>query len=454
VLGFALLSARNYAGSWNDGAALAAVQSLVEYHTFEIDRSIFVRVPRQPGASPYGADPLLNRFGTRDVLRIDGRIYSAKPPLYSLLNAAVYTVAQFAFALKARRNPRLFCYLMTVLTSGLAYALAVWCIFRIGLRTGLEWSQAVLLAGSAAIATVAIAYMQAVNNHIVMLAVVSAVMLNMLRFLQARRDGGSGAAALLAIGALSGFGYAMEQGNGIVLLVAAAVWTVYRTRSLQLFGLFALAAAPWVVAHHAMVFSLGHTWRPLNSLRAYQAFPGSAFALRDMTGERIVRPLSRTVGYALGMLFGPRGFIGHNLALYLALAAICLLMAHGDEQLPELVFAGCYAGAVWIAYSMVSSNYSGLCCSIRWLVPLLAPGYYVLARFLKEHPDYWPDFLILSGWGLLFAAFMWWAGPWSARFDFLCLPLQGLALASWAAYRVPRLGFGRFHAVPDGIRQA
>ena len=38
----ALVSARPYAGSWNDGSRLALVESLVDFRTLSIDRSIFV----------------------------------------------------------------------------------------------------------------------------------------------------------------------------------------------------------------------------------------------------------------------------------------------------------------------------------------------------------------------------------------------------------------------------
>jgi len=445
ALAFAVLSARDYAGSWNDGSRLAAIESLADRHTFIIERSIFVQVPQAPGASPYGNNGLLNRFGTRDVVRINGRIYSSKPPVQSLLMAAIYGAMKMAFGLDARRSPRLFCYLMTVLTSGLAYAIAVWCTFRIGLYTGLGSRQSLLLACGVALTTVAAAWMQAVNNHIVLLAVAGAVVLNMLRYLDR-----PGAGSIAAIGALSGFGYAIEQGSGMVLLGAAAVWTAYRTRNLRLIGCFAMAALPWAAAHHALIFALGHSVRPLNSVRAFDAFPGSAFSSGDMTGILIERPLLKTVGYALGLLFGPRGFIGHNLALYLSIPALYVLIARGDEHLPELLFAGFYAGGTWLLYSLFSSNYSGVCCSIRWFVPLLAPAYYVLARFLKSQPEYWPDFLILSGWGLLFGAAIWWMGPWSPRSQLLGVPFQVSALASWAAYRLPRLQLGRIQSVRHG----
>ncbi len=454
AFGLALVSARDYAGGWNDGSRLAETESLVDYHTFAIDRSIFVHVPHAAGATPYGDNPLLNRFGTRDVILVGGKIYSSKPPVPSLLMAPVYAAVQYTAGLTARRNPRRFCFWMTVLTSGVAYAVAVWCAFAIALRTGLERTRSVALAASLALATVAIAYMQAVNDHIVVLAVVSALILNMLGLVSAQRAGKSAAAAIVLIGALSGLGYALEQGGGTILLVSAAAWAAYRTRSWRLVSLFVLAAAPFLAVHHLITFAIGHTLWPANSVPAYVAFPGAAFTPASMSGLWVQRSMLKTIGYGLGLLFGPRGFIGYNLPLYLALIAICVLIARRDEQLPEVVFAGCYAGGTWIAYALLSSNYSGECCSIRWFVPLLAPGYYILARFLKQQPEYWPDFLILSGWGILLGARLWWQGPWSAHFGIFFFPLQAAGLISWAAYRVPRLGWGRSQLSVDRPRPA
>ena len=90
----ALVSARPYAGSWNDGSRLATVESLVDHGTLAIDHSIFVQVPQRqhvddPG--PYPADdPLLQQHGTRDRLLIRGHFYSDKSPVPALLMAGLY----------------------------------------------------------------------------------------------------------------------------------------------------------------------------------------------------------------------------------------------------------------------------------------------------------------------------------------------------------------------------
>src|ERR1700722_3103249 len=67
----AVCGAHNYAGGWNDGSRLATAEALVDYHTWSIDASIFVRpdavAPSAP--SPYLHDDYLSmRYGTRDKL--------------------------------------------------------------------------------------------------------------------------------------------------------------------------------------------------------------------------------------------------------------------------------------------------------------------------------------------------------------------------------------------------
>src|SRR5438270_12895490 len=79
--GVAALSTRPYAGSWNDGSRLAAVESLVDYHTWAIDDSIFA--------------------GTRVKMWIDGHFYSDKSPVPTLWLVIVYRGIQVISVLDA-----------------------------------------------------------------------------------------------------------------------------------------------------------------------------------------------------------------------------------------------------------------------------------------------------------------------------------------------------------------
>src|SRR6516162_4110412 len=87
----AFVSARPYAGGWNDGSRLATVECLIDYRTLAIDRSIFVQVPADLRPTPYStAEPDLLQHGTGDKLYIDGHFYSDKSPVPALLMAGVY----------------------------------------------------------------------------------------------------------------------------------------------------------------------------------------------------------------------------------------------------------------------------------------------------------------------------------------------------------------------------
>src|SRR5262245_30372488 len=216
----AVLSARPYAGGWNDGSRLATVESLVDHHTLAIDDSIFVRVPAGNDASiprPYPASETgLLQTGTGDKLFIRGRYYSDKSPVPALLLAGVYQGAQAGAGLKARERPDLFCFVMTLASSGLAYVASVWCVYRVGGLVGLSASVRLLLTASLAFCTVALTYSQHVNNHILLLGVTAALTLGFVRLAQ---DPAPRLTRLLILGTLAGLGYTLDLGAGPVLLV-------------------------------------------------------------------------------------------------------------------------------------------------------------------------------------------------------------------------------------------
>src|SRR3954449_8391358 len=109
------ISASPYAGSWNDGSRFAAIESLVDYHTWAIDDSIFVSgTARSDSANPYPPnDPTLQKSGTQDKMWIRGHFYSDKSPVPNLALAIIYRGIQLISNLVARDHARWFCYLIT-----------------------------------------------------------------------------------------------------------------------------------------------------------------------------------------------------------------------------------------------------------------------------------------------------------------------------------------------------
>jgi hypothetical protein len=193
---------------------------------------------------------------------------------------------------------------------------------------------------------------------------------------------------------------------------------------------FALAALPWIVLHHALNYAIGGSLKPANANPEYFRWPGSPFAAENLTGSWIHSSIGSFLLYAASMLAGKRGFLGHNLPLFLTIPAIFVLLRHHREMRREVLWAlGCCAGT-WLLYAATSNNSSGQCCTIRWFVPLLAPAYFVLALLLRYSPGYRLDLLILSGWGMLLVVLMR-EGPWMGGMVPFFWPIQAAALGCW-----------------------
>jgi hypothetical protein len=222
----ALLSAQRYAGGVNDGSRLATIECLVDQHTLAIDHSIFVEVPPPQGPStpaPYPPDqPSLWQYGTRDKIYVNGHYYSHKSPVPALLMACLYQVWQWVTELTARQRPDLFCYTMTLASSGLAYCVAVWSFFRLGRRLRLSLGVRLTLTASLALTSMALPYAQYVNDHILLLAVAVLILFNLTAFAEETRTDCVSWRRSAALGALAGVGYTIDLGAGPVLLACTA----------------------------------------------------------------------------------------------------------------------------------------------------------------------------------------------------------------------------------------
>jgi hypothetical protein len=439
----AVVSAHDYAGGWNDGSRLATVESLVDRHTLVIDDSIFVRSPATAESpNPYTpGDELLRTQGTKDKLLIGGRFYSDKSPLPAFWLAGCYQVLQWSTGLIAHQYPRLFCYLMTVCSSGIAYVVAVWSTWRLAIGKGLPQAACLLLAASLALATTALPYVRHVNNHILLLAVTSLLMLVLDHIAGARvREGKRGRGGEVrhlplfyvgAAGTLAGGGYSLDLGVGPVLLLCTTGLVVFRTRSFVDFGCFAFAALPWLAAHHTVNYLTGGTLGPANSVPEYLAWPGSPFSTANMTGGWAHGTIGHSLLYAAALLFGKHGFLNYNLPLCLAAVGFVVLIRRRIVEWPEVLFAAGLSGGSWLLYAALSNNYSGPCCSIRWFVPLLAPSLYVLVLLLRERPALARDLALFSVAGLVLNGVLFWSGPWDGRVPLALWPLNVAAWTGW-----------------------
>jgi hypothetical protein len=295
---------------------------------------------------------------------------------------------------------------------------------------GIPLGLSLATTASFGLSTMALTYAEHVNNHSLFLGVSSLLMLELFRWSRQRDNGESGLARLGWIGCLVGAGYSIDLGVGPVLIATTGVFVLYRTRALPSLAAFGCAMAPWLVLHHAVNYAVGGSLSPANANPAYFQWPGCSFNSQNMTGGWHHASLSDFGLYALSLLFGKRGFIGHNLPLFLAFPAAVALLRHRGRETLLVVFAISWSALTWLMYAVNSTNSSGQCCSIRWFLPLLAPGFFVAVLALRDRPTWRPAFFVLSAWGALLASRMLEPGPWMQHMVPLFWQIQGAAYAS------------------------
>lgn len=431
AVAIALISARPYAGSWNDGSRLATVESLVDYHTWAIDNSIFVRESAQP--SPYPAsEPALRALGTRDKIWIGNHFYSDKPPVAALFLAIVYGGLKLLTGLTAHAQPNWFCYLMTITSSGVAYVISVWAIDRLAARYELALRARLLVTVSFALGTIALPYSRHVNNHILLLAVCASVLLIVSR----KKIFSTG--ELILTGSLAGAGYTLDFAIGSFLVIGMVGLMAAKTRAWQKVLVVLAAAFPWFALHHALNYLIAGTFLPANLNPAVSLWSGSPFTADLLTGGWHHRSVYHFASYAVDLLVGKRGFLLDNLPLLLVFPAAIWLLRQHERGAAEVWFAIAFSTFSWLIYAAASTNHGGVCCSVRWFVPLLAPGYLILVVFLHDRPHAEAELRILSAGGFVLGGLMWWRGPWNGHLVpgyWFIVSATGLA---WVIYRVQR----------------
>jgi len=384
ALGLATVGAEDRVQSWHDASRLATIESLVDHGGFAIDDSPFARM-------------------TSDKVLIDGHYYSHQPPVLAVLGAGAYRVLKTATGLDATRTRPAFVRWMTVCTSGLAYALAVVGILAIARLEGLPWAPAALVTASFGLSSLAVVYLRALNSHMVLLGV--AVWTLLLLSWAERARGPARLARLGLAGFSAGLGATLDQGTGTLLLAAAGAMAFFSRRDLRELILFGVAALPWLLLSQAINHAISGSWVPIAMHPEYFRWPGSPWAEGALTGGFKSRPLSGHLRYAVELAFVGRGFVRFDPTLWLALVGGIGVLGREGRLLAV------WALATWGLYTLGSTNLSGVSVSVRWFLPLLAAGYFVLARALAQRRWLWPQLVWLSLCGGVGCAALWPGGP-------------------------------------------
>jgi hypothetical protein len=395
----AVLSARPFAGSWNDASRLATAESLVDRGTLQVDHSIFIIPPKSDGQRPlpYPAhrnDLLTN--GTQDKLFIQEHFYSDKTPLPSIYLATVYQGWTWLGGSTFAERPDWCCCVLTWASSGLAFVLAVRGILRMGQTVDLSDRLRLELGLAFSVGTIAVGYAGTVNAHIIQLAAAIWLFVELLEV----SKGSHSIRRMIGIGTLAGVAYAADSSAGPTLLCATLLAVLGTTRSIRQTAIVIAAIGPWLVTHHAINYWIGGSLAPANANPAYFHWEGSPFAAGAITGRWQHATPIHFLRYAGDLLFGKQGFLLHNLPVLIAAVWAWPILKQAKRERWVLLAAIFWCASTWFLAAVSSTNRSGQCLSVRWFLPLLAAGFVYLAVLLRDRHDLIPEFRLATVWGL------------------------------------------------------
>jgi len=344
-------------GSWNDASRLATVQSLVEFHSFVIDKTAFI--------------------DTGDKVYIDGHFYSDKPPVPSVLGAVVYLPLYDAgIALHLGRS--LPYYFITLLTVKLFWLLGTVAFFFLLKFTGLDSEKRLLASCALGIGSLYFSWSTTFNNHALAAAFLS---IGFYFLIKARFEAKTALPLSIAALFLSLAGTADVPTGIFYVLFLLYVWRDARLRRGLVFYVLPLFVT--VVPALACTYSIHHSILPVQIVGSYFQYPGSPWTQSSALSGIRANDAKSFLTYAVSALIGPKGFLLYNPILWIALWGLYRTIRRRDRFYYEAIVVAAGSSVLVLYYLVFTNDYSGWSYSIRWFVPLLPLLFFFLYPYFQ-----------------------------------------------------------------------
>lgn len=376
----------------NELSRLAAVDALAVHGTFAIDDVPVARkIVEEDGLRyHYLIDMVVNRR--------DGRFYSSKPPVYTLLLAVVPAALNrlgAGISLSDGGSP-LALMLLTWAFVGGATAGAFY-LFRREVGAFIEGREADLVTALALGGTLFLSYSVTINHHTFTAALILAAFF-LIGMADGRREPDLRATA--AAGALMGLAAVVDIGHGFIFAVAFGLYLLLYQRSWRAALAYGLGAAPLLLLHSIVQFSIWGSILPVQMLEGTKDYALSYW--RQPSGPDAWRiPRSR---YWFLTLFSMRGLFTLSPVLLFGLAGLLGDLAEAwraEEGMPSPGLLGRARSGAGRGYAALSvlfgigflfwyfsfnapTNFCGACFGFRWYIgftPLL--GFYAARAYAR-----------------------------------------------------------------------
>ena len=341
----------------NVGSRYATVQSLVDFGTYAIDDTQYVR--------------------TIDKVKIGDQFYSSKPPLLPTMGAGLYAAYKKLTGrniVKHEHDVVLLCNLVLVL---LPHLLMLFFLFRLSrLMTKSDLGPLVALGG-AAFAFYGTGYAIELNNH------VPAAMLATVSFYYAyriRHEIDAKPRHWLLAGACAGLLPPIDLpslfiSTGIGLYLLTYDWK--RTLTWFMAG-----AAPGLIAHFVLTYIQGGSLLPIYLRKELYNYPGSYW-----NKPRGIDALDEPKWfYGLQALIGHHGIFSVTpLSIFGSIAIFDAIRQKGALYREAIMVAG-IVGIMFTFYVVNTNNYGGSCVGMRWFISFMPLLLVFLAVWVDTHP--------------------------------------------------------------------
>lgn len=376
-------------GSWNAASRMATVQSLVEFHTFMIDKTVFI--------------------GTGDKVFIGGHFYSDKPPMPSVLGAAVYWPLYHAgFGLHLGSSVAY--YLVTLLTVRLFWVLGTLAFFFMLAYTGLDEEKRFLATVALSLGSLYFTWSSTYNSHALAASFLS---IGFYFLLRARFE--SSTSFNLGV---AGFFLSLASTADVPTGIFYALFLVYILRDARLrrampFYLLPLIAT--LLPALAITYSVHQSIVPVQIVGSYFQYPGSPWAGSDALSGMHSNNVQFALTYACSALVGPKGFLLYDPIIAIALWGLVRTIRMRGSFFYEGLVVAAGSAVLVLYYLLATNNYGGWSYSIRWFVPLLPLlFFFVYPCFESYGPARARQFRVLLCIAIVIA-FVGAIDPWSHR---------------------------------------
>ncbi len=350
-------------GSPHDASRIATIQSIVEQHSFCIDKSIL---------------PL-----AVDIIKIDGKTYSDKPPMLQLIGSGIYLILYHLFHLGLATHFRTVYFLLTLFLAVVPLGLICFILNKLFEQQGLSINIRIGLFLFTWLGTIMLPFSTTFTSHLLAAATTT---LALFFLIQSFSDERPRCWHSFLLGLFAALTLTLDlPAGGLLLIFFGLIYVSHHHRTKDIIG-FIIGILPPLLIHFIANYALTGDLIPAYLHPAYYQYPGSmlvsAIGKKRLFGKSIpMQYWHMLLGYRGIMLFSPLLLFG----LIECGKGLITKYRHSDTLMNRLriVTLLIFFGTI-TAYAIQISDFGGTSYGLRWSIAVIPLLIYFLGVYLKK----------------------------------------------------------------------